>query len=401
MNKIKIPVKIFLSSAFISLMLVSVPAFAFDGATLSQIKISSKDNYSYKIVLKTDKDVPVEKYITSDNKIVIDLKNTKSAESVNTVYNNTPEIDNVVVQTVSNDKIRVFIEGLNIASSKIILDSRNETLDLAEENNNAIPVNHVVAKPEPSSAVQNMPTTKTDAPIINLAQKSDTNLNEPLYSKPTALPVEKTSENDIQTVKTSMMSGPSLKKIFSKEGFDWILRIFALIFIAIGAFKFLSKPKNVTVDISAENLKAREIELYRSINERKELLSKSTGSSLNNVNRAKKSTSYGANVQYGVKEYQNSQLPPQRLNRPTENINRGINRSAELNSALKTTKTAAEVRRPAVNNSRVSPKDVKTAKTNIDNVKFLENMAAIYQKSGRDDLANNIRQNIMRTRTAG
>ena len=124
MNKTKLKnlAVIIFCTAFVSLMMFVVPVYAFDGATLSEIKISSKDNYSYKIVLKTDKDVPVEKYITADNKIVIDLKNTRSAEFVNTIYNNSPEIDNVMVQPVANDKVRVFIQGLNISSSKIILD---------------------------------------------------------------------------------------------------------------------------------------------------------------------------------------------------------------------------------------------------------------------------------------
>ncbi len=59
-TKLKNTAKIVVASAFIFLMLAVMPAFAFDGATLSEIKINSKDNYSYKIILKTDKDVPVQ-----------------------------------------------------------------------------------------------------------------------------------------------------------------------------------------------------------------------------------------------------------------------------------------------------------------------------------------------------
>lgn len=414
MNKAKLKnlAKIVFSSAFISLMLVAIPVYAFDGATLSEIKISSKDNYSYKVILKTNKDVPVQKYVTSDNKIVIDLNNTQSAQFVNTIYNNTPEIDNVIVQSVANDKVRIFIQGLNIASSKIILDSRNEALDFAEENSPAISANtnnNSVPKAETVVPVQKT-QAKTEPPVINLTENAASNTKIPetvkaQYSEnnfqtyQNNAPVEKISESNVETVKNSMLSGVSLKQIFSKEGFDWILRIFALVFVVIGAVKFLNKPKNVTIDLSQENLKEREIELYRAANKRNELLSASLGSNLNREKQVKKST-YGANSQYAMKEYQNSQLPPQRLNRP-ENINSGLNQVAKLNSALKTTKTSAEIRRPAVNNSKINQKEVKTAKVNIDNVKFLENMAAIYQKSGREDLAQNIRQNIKRSQISG
>ena len=418
MNKTKLKnlAVIIFCTAFVSLMMFVVPVYAFDGATLSEIKISSKDNYSYKIVLKTDKDVPVEKYITADNKIVIDLKNTRSAEFVNTIYNNSPEIDNVMVQPVANDKVRVFIQGLNISSSKIILDSRTDSLDFMGDNSSAVPANtnNVSAlKTETAAPAQNV-QQEEPLPVINLGEKSKTALKttaqepvRPQYSENNLQTADNNSpnqENNIETVKISMTGNASLKKIFSKEGFDWLLRIFAVVFIAIGMFKLLSKPKNVTIDLASENMKTREMDLYRTVAERKELVSRSLGSNYTKEKQVK-NHAYGANSQYGIKEYQNSQLPPQRLSRPVDtDINRAVNRkpsTQQLNAALKTTRTAADVRKPVVNNSRITQKEIKTVKTNVDNIKFLENMAAIYQKSGRTDLAQNIRQKIQSTRAAG
>jgi len=404
-EKFKNLAKIVFGSAFVSLMLAVVPVYAFDGATLSEIKISSKDNYSYKIVLKTDKDVPVEKFITSDSKIVIDLKNTRSAEFVNTIYNNSPEIDNVIVQTVANDKIRVFIQGLNISASKIILDSRNETLDFMGDNNSAVPA----PKAAPVAAVKTV-EAKTEPPVINLEEKPTPAQNTqapaaPQYSEnnlqsPQNNLLVNEESNNLETVKNTMTGSVVLKKIFSKEGFDWLIRIFAVLFIAVGFFKLISRPKNVTIDLSSENMKTREMELYKTVADKKELLAKSLGS---NYTREKqvKNPAYGANSQYGMKEYQNSQLPPPRASRPSANANRPPSLAPQLNSALKTTKASAETRKQTINNPRINQRDIKTAKTNVDNVKFLESMAAIYQKSGRDDLAQNIRQNIIRTKSAG
>ncbi|MEI8390594.1 MAG: AMIN domain-containing protein [bacterium] len=418
MNKTKLKnlAVIIFCTAFVSLIMFVVPVYAFDGATLSEIKISSKDNYSYKIVLKTDKDVPVEKYITADNKIVIDLKNTRSAEFVNTIYNNSPEIDNVMVQPIANDKVRVFIQGLNISSSKIILDSRTDSLDFMGDNSSAIPANtnNVSAlKTEIAEPAQNV-QQEEPLPVINLGEKSKTDLKttaqesvRPQYLENNLQTADNNSpnqENNIETVKNSMIGNASLKKIFSKEGFDWLLRIFAVVFIAIGMFKLLSKPKNVTIELASEKMKTREMDLYRTVAERKELVSRSLGSNYTKEKQVK-NHAYGANSQYGIKEYQNSQLPPQRLSRPVDtDINRAVNRkpsTQQLNAALKTTRTVADVRKPVVNNSRISQKEIKTAKTNVDNIKFLENMAAIYQKSGRTDLAQNIRQKIQSTRAAG
>ena len=415
-KKLKNMAKMVFSAAFVSLMLAVVPVYAFDGATLSEIKISSKDNYSYKIILKADKDVPVEKYVTSDNKIVIDLKNTRSAEFVNTIYNNTPEIDNVIVQAVAGDKVRVFIQGLNIASSKVILDSRSDTLDFMGDNASPVPANNVPAQKPEVTVLTQTAQAKQDIPVINLAQSAAASATtvaavqepaKPQYSENTLQTQQDNLLNqessNIETVKNSMVGNAALKKIFSKEGFDWLLRIFAVLFIAVGMFKFISKPKNVTIDLASDNIREREIELYRTANERKELLARSLGSNYTKEKQAK-NQAYGANSQYAVREYQNSQLPPQRLNRPVDSgINRPVApkvRASQLNSALKTTKTATETRKPVVNNSKISQKEIKTAKSNVDNIKFLENMAAIYQKSGRADLAHNIRQKINSTRAA-
>lgn len=397
MNKFKIV----LGGMFLSIM-AAFPAFAFDGATLSEIKISSKDNYSYKVVLKTDKDVPVQKYVTSDNKIVIDLNNARSAEFVNTIYNNSPEIDNVIVQPVSNNKVRVFIQGLNISQSKIILDSRTEALDLADEpvptvpavlptaNNTASSPAVETPQPAPSDVQQQAEPPTIDLSSANNSQPQE----ESLFADETA------SDNKIETVKDSMLATASMKKVFSKEGFDWLLRIFAVIFITIGAVKLFNKPKNITVDLtSADNLKTRELELYRAMNDRKELLSKSIGSTLPREKQSKK-PAYGANSQYAMREYQNSQLPPQRLNRP-ENINPPRRPAAQIKPELKASRPAVETKKPAVSRTKISQPQLNSAKSKADNIKFLENMAAIYERSGRTDLARNIKQNIIRAKAAG
>jgi len=390
--------KIVLGAGLSFLLLNALPVFAFDGATLSEIKISSKDNYSYKILLKADKDVPVEKSIDSDNKIVINLKNTRSAEFVNTIYNNSPEIDDVIVQTMPNDNVRIFIKGLNISSSKVILDSRTDALDFMD---NSQPEAQPQAQSQPQAATGDYYATKTkasnelssDAPVINLANSDSASTVQGDDSE-----LLGDNQGTTQTVKNSIFSLATLKKVFSKKGFDWMLRIFAIIFIGIGIFKLLNKPKNVTIDLSSENMKNREIDLYKAVASKKELLSKSLGS---NYTREKISNdpAYGATSQMGLREYRNSQLPPQRNSRPNPQVTPSQVPFLQLNASMKAAKTQTQTRKPSLNSQKVNQRDMRTAKTNIDNVKFLESMAAIYQKSGRDDLARNIKQSIINNKS--
>jgi len=435
MDKVKKLIGVILGSAGI-LLLTAAPVLAFDGAILSEIKISSKDNYSYKITLITNKDVRIQKNVTSDNKIVIDLDNTRTAESVNTIYNNSPEIDNVIVQPVSNNKVRVFIEGLNISSSKVVLDSRSQSLNLADETvplSSASIDNNNVKQPE---APKNVESTKVEdiTPVINL---SDYPITQKDVSKTSSAPAEdniiSADENNLETEKTAVISGAMLKKIFSKQGFDWFLRIFAVIFIIIGAIKILGRQRNVIVELSSENLKLKELELYRAANDRKELLSKSLGSNFAKENQADKKA-YGANSYHGIKEYQNSQIPPSKLSRPVDinemkisprtripaSLEKDLQKSPAKQGSSSTPLTssppnnaplkrqqspvasaqALQTKAPAANKTQINQKEIKTARTQAENIQFLETMASIYQKSGRNDLAQNIKQSILKSKTA-
>lgn len=379
--------ELFFISLFFSIIFI-FPATAFEGAILKEIIIGSKDNYGYKIVLKTNKNASVEKNTTSDNRIVINLKNTRTAEHVNTIYDNTPEIENVFVQSLAQNKVRIFIEGLNIASSKIILDTENKPTILQKPVN--LPINNHVN----SSAVEKIKTTD-NMPVIDL---SNNVVNEPqpavnnnvvrTYQNNFSVGKREASE---EIIDESVVADITLKQIFGKETFDLLIRIFAVIFIIIGIVKLLTKSKNVTFDLSTENIKEKETAY-----DKKELLTKSLGGTLSEKIRTQKKQ-YSANTNYGIKEYQNSNNRPvrQKSDRPTDNINTKLNKTNKFNSALKTTKTPVENKRPPVNRMKATQRDMKTAENNFDNVKFLETMATIYQKSGRIDLAKNIRQNII------
>ncbi|MCK7521050.1 MAG: hypothetical protein MZV64_26850 [Ignavibacteriales bacterium] len=107
----------------VSLMLIAPAHAAYNGAVLSEIKINPYYDKSFQIVLKTGQNIPVDKHIVSDEEIVLELRDVKAAKFVNTIYNNTSGIDHVIVQPLSGNRVRLLMQGSNIAASRVVIDS--------------------------------------------------------------------------------------------------------------------------------------------------------------------------------------------------------------------------------------------------------------------------------------
>ncbi len=326
-------------------LLAGTPAGAFDGAVLKGIQIDSPDNRNYRIVIKTDRDVPVKKHITDANRVVLDMENIKPAQYVNTLYNNATEIEHVIVQPSSGNRLRIFLQGLNIAAGKVILDTRDEV-------------------PGPENIIPDLPS----APIfIDLSDRSVDKV------KP-VLPV-------VSPPEARVVPGSFAGKAFDAGVFDWVLRFAMLAVIVIAGIKFFNKPKNIEINLSSEKMKNREMDLLKTAEAQKELLTRSLGITPGAGKPVNSSLS-----QYGLREYQNSQLPP-RKTAPT----------SPERPLLRPTAAPAQntkLRQPV--QTKITKKQIQKTRENFDGTKFLETMASIYQKSGRDDLASGIRQNIMR-----
>jgi hypothetical protein len=407
MNKVR-ETKKFLAAAVLSAGIYAsfsvIPAYA-DVATLTGIEISPASNGSYQIMIKADKEVSVEKYVTSGNKIVLDLKNTRPSGFVNTVYNNASKIDHVIVQPVSDEEVRVFLQGTNIADSNISVSTKtHEVLNQVNlpvnSDNSSVNTIQTVNNTKTADNIKNVtkPDTSTNTES-QASQSSDTQqtivLDRPVDNyKPVATIDNENSSNvesPIQSVKNEIGANASLKKIFSTNAFDWLLRFLMLAFIMIAAYKFFVPKKNVKINLSSE--RSRELELLRSLNKKQGLIG--VGLKPQQPNPLKK-PGYSSISQYGLKEYQNSQLPPtgiatpklrNQFNIPRTSIkNDALLRKSNVSTASKTTRTPVS---PKIRNS-----DVTAAKINIDSKKFLETMAQIYEKSGRPDLARGIQNNI-------
>ncbi|NLF82382.1 MAG: hypothetical protein GX568_00160 [Candidatus Gastranaerophilales bacterium] len=373
----------------------------------------------------------------ANDKLVLDLKNIKPAQFVNTQYNNSTSIDNVVIQALPGDRIKIFLNGANIASSKVILDTRNEALssfspalpEVQHEAPKSMPVNETTASVE--TAVNNNETASlanvavpkaalAKTPVLSQNQEA----SEPIktYSSPktnqyTPIYIDLSKEassvnNSVEKVKSvtpiiayddrnveSYSKGTSeLGGIFTASPLDWALRLGMLAMIIVGGFKLFAKPKNIEIPLATASAKPDDKNIYKSVEMQKEILTKSLGLPARREGLAQK-TSYSSLSSYGLREYQNSQLPPKGMSHPLPE--RKLNSDLLRSNANITANTAVNMpSKPKVRQEKITRKQTEDAQTNFDGVKFLETMATIYQKSGRTDLAAGIRQNIIKKQQA-
>ena len=83
--------------------------------TLSEVQINADETSGYDIVLKTDSATEMKKVVSDDNKMYIELKNVQASDSLNTVYNNVANIENVTIQPVSKEDLKITFKGEGIA----------------------------------------------------------------------------------------------------------------------------------------------------------------------------------------------------------------------------------------------------------------------------------------------
>jgi len=411
MNKVR-ETKKFLATAVLSAGIYAsfsiIPAYA-AVATLSGIEISSANNGSYQIMVKTDKEVSVEKYITADNKIILDLKNTKPANFVNTVYNNASKIEHVIVQPISDEEVRVFLQGANISGSNVSLSTKVVPQNVLDQVN--LPLNSDQSSADNSATANNTNDINKAQPVSDTANtetlqdQQTITLDRPVDNyKPIATLDEENQLNDetsLESAQNAMKSDLSLKKIFSTTALDWLLRFLMLAFIMIAAYKLFMPKKKIKINLSSE--RDRELEILKSLNKKQGLIG--VGLKDRQAGTLRK-PGYSSISHYGIKEYQSSQIPPANTPASTPKLRNDFNipktsikndallkspRPSNISTVSKTARTPAP--------SKIRNSDVAAAKVNIDSKKFLETMAKIYERSGRVDLAQGIQSNITKTRS--
>ncbi len=356
-----------------------------NSAVLSNVEIKSSDN-GYSIVLKSDKAAQVRKVVESQDEIYLDLEGMIPSESVGTVYNDVPEVGSVIIQPLGDNSTRILMQGRNIAASNVSFEP------LTPLNTDTA----LQADTTPKEQIDLNAPVQTYAPVYDRSDVYEDNEPESMFKTAGTLAVSAARD-----------SLPLVKKIIK-----YILRLDKK-YLAFGSMFFLiillglkamqpSKDNEIKVGLS-QSLKEKELEM------RDEL---SLNNSLTALENRKLPVSEKSvpSINYGIKSYQNSQrnpytsqisgLPMKRISQASAVHNKNIiakrppNNMAANSNMISRPIAPKKAPIPTSQQARTAAPSSRGAVKNIDGMKFLESMAQIYERNGREDLANELKSNI-------
>ncbi len=362
----------------VSIFLSALIAYA-DENVLQTIQIEPiRDTYN--IVLISDKAVDVRKEVEDNGSILLSMKGIRASEMLNTVYNGTADIDSVLVTPKNNNELEIRVKGDNVEHSTVTFDSLTPAVSLPSKAKQEIVLN----KP-----------MKTYESVFNFDEEEESAVSSlpPLGQKIVDM----------------------FKNIYSHKSNRTIIQFGLLGLILFAAIRLLRVRETNEIKVGlAQSLAEREINLYKNMQ---------TPISNNFTSSTEKPYT---TLSYGLNAYRNVNRNPYETNRAVVNStsngissganqpagnrgNQGVDRS--LNKMLNQVKPAgananvmsrrgnpavAAATEPELKQNLATP--ISNSHPNIDNVKFLETMSAIYEKSGRHDLAQGIKANLSKVK---
>lgn len=339
---------------------------------------------SYDVILKSDDVAEIKKTVQAPNKMIILLNGIRASKTINTIYNNTSSVDSVVVEPVTDESVKIFIQAANVQNANIQFDS-----------------------------------LKTPLGVLNNSQTNEQKAaSEILLSGPVTSfrPIVKDEEDDVDSYSLSSLIS-YVKGLFDEDKASWAMTI-GLLLVLLSSIvklkKMQSSAANRTLSLGG-NLQQREIDMYRS--RVREGLSQNMQESYNQ-NLQKPSYNEQAYVpqmrdasksNYGLKSYQNSTKSPYmtpEVSRPRLNskaFSTPVKAPAAAPNALQQAaqeiikRNSAAKMQQAV--TKTVSKPISGAKSaRIDSMKFLEDITKIYENSGRADLAQGLKSNYQKAK---
>ena len=311
---------------------------------------------TYNIVLVSDKAVDVKKTIQSGNKITLSMKDIRASKTLNTIYNNVSNVDSIMVEPQGNG-INIFFQADNASAATVTFDA-------------------IVSALPAKKSTQNL---KLNNPIESYA---------PIYNE--TFEDAKTSSMFDKLKNSSTVA--SIKDSIDEESTSDIANKFVS-FGLIGLLGFavlrLFRRREPEMKIGlSQSLTKREIDLHKSA-----LAKQQAGLDMPYTT-----------VNYGINAYQKenrnpyetipSQFHNPRLKEYASSLTQEFTAPQPVAKSVQT--QTATVTQPQVKKmtTPVNSAPVNQSNPNIDNLKFLESMTAIYEKSGRHDLARGLKASL-------
>jgi len=337
-------------------MLFSVLSVSADENVLQTIEISPvKDTYS--IVLTADRAVDVKKTVQASNKINIVLKDIRASKTLNTVYNNVSNVDTVMVEPQGNG-VNIFFQAENAEKTAISFDS-------------IAPVAPVKAADTKNIKLGN--PIESYAPIYN----------EPFEaSKTSSLFKKLTSKSSVASIADSLEENTGNDTANKLISFGLV----TLLVVAVARL-FKRKEPEMKIGLAQQNYN-NDLGILNNLQPQLQPTYNTPIKPFTTVN-------YGLNAyrnenrnpyESAPMQFHNPKLQTMAAQAPREMAVQTITRPVQTQTAIQS--SAKKMTTP------VNTAPVNQSNPNVDNLKFLESMTAIYEKSGRHDLARGLKASL-------
>lgn len=350
-------------------------AFASDNV-LQAIQVDGVKD-SYNIILKSDDVADVKKTVQAPNKMVLNLNGIRASKTINTIYNNTSNVDSVVVEPTGEDSVKILIQADNAANAEVKFDTLKTPLGVLG-----------------NASTQ---TKSTDELVLNSPIQS----YKPVY------------DDSLDQEEEGFLTGASgfisrnAKRLFQNEKISWMLTLGLLAMFFIGGLKTIKgKDSDIKVGLS-QGLRQREVDLYAGLNNN---INPGVSGEISNASMNLSQTSANQNLagsSYGLRAYQNGtrssyltseiQQRPRPMTAPPvapQPAQKSVSQRPMAQGPSQATMT--NTLQAAVLKAAPMASGAKT--TNIDSIKFLESMTKIYEKNGRSDLAQGLKANMKKAK---
>lgn len=311
---------------------------------------------TYNIVLVSDKAVDVKKTVQDSNKINLTLKDIRVSKTINTVYNNVSNVDTVMVEQQGSG-VNIFFQAENAEAATVTFDA-------------ITPLPAKTTKNDTTKLKLNNPI-ESYAPIYN--EDFQTAKTSKLYDKLKA----NTAISDIKDSFDEASGGDTANKFIS----------YGLLVLLVVAVSRLFKRKEPDMKIG---------------------LSQQFGSTgfEQPIHSAYQTTNSGkpfTTVNYGLNAYKNGErnpyeTAPMQFHNPRLREYASKMAQEQMPQPVMTAAAAQPAAAPKMAQrgmtTPVNTAPVNQSNPNIDNLKFLESMTAIYEKSGRPDLARGLKASL-------
>ncbi len=366
---------------------IMLSAFAKEN-TITAVKISKPKELkgAYQLTVKANEKLNYKAKTESEDSIFFDIKNAKRADNISVIYEGIINVDGVIVQQISDDKVRIIVNGENTSTTELVFST---------------PKVKVAPKSDKKQLVLNRPM-KDYKPVTEIEELPETTEGEASSNE---------KGFDFNSILTAIFS------IFNNKT-DLTIAISAILLVisgvvAKGAFGKLAKSQEPLIglksayDQSYEDEEIKEDILDNMFGEKvetkieeqykeptkAEIIERAAKniqeiSAKRNAATATATQSNAVAQTYALGQYQNSQKNPY-TTRP------------KTSSPFVNTYEKRETVKPVKASVLKVQEDLAQQKANVSlqNLKFLESVTKIYEQSGRSDLASGLRSGVVKRKS--